>query len=64
MKLERVIERFPAGFDGLRAEARGEGFRLVERLATDWSSGTTRFDREGGTLLAARVGRRSPVSAD
>jgi GNAT superfamily N-acetyltransferase len=28
---------------------------LVERLATDWLSGTTRFDRAGEALLAARV---------
>jgi hypothetical protein len=35
VKPERVIDRLPAGFDALRAEARGEGFRLVERLATD-----------------------------
>jgi GNAT superfamily N-acetyltransferase len=56
VKLERVIERLPAGFDALRAEARGEGYRFVERLATDWSSGTTRFDREGEALLAARLG--------
>jgi GNAT superfamily N-acetyltransferase len=54
-KLERVIERLPPGFDALRAEARGEGYRFVERLATDWISGTTRFDREGEALLAAHL---------
>jgi GNAT superfamily N-acetyltransferase len=55
VKLERVIERLPAGFDALRVEARGEGYRFVERLATDWISGTTRFDREGEALLAAHL---------
>ena len=54
-KLQRVIEELPAGFDALRAEARAEGYLFVERLATDWLSGTTRFDRAGEALLAARV---------
>jgi GNAT superfamily N-acetyltransferase len=54
-KLQRVIEELPAGLDALRAEARAEGYLFVERLATDWMSGTTRFDREGEALLAARV---------
>ena len=53
--LRRVIEELPAGFDALRAEAHAEGYLFVERLATDWLSGTTRFDREGEALLAARV---------
>ena len=54
-KLQRVIEELPAGFDALRAEARAEGYLFVDRLATDWLSGTIRFDREGEALLAARV---------
>ena len=54
-KLQRVIEELPAGFDDLRAEARAEGYLFVERLATDWLSGTTRFDRAGEALLAARA---------
>jgi hypothetical protein len=33
----------PTGFDTLRAEARAEGFRQVERLAADWEAGTTRL---------------------
>jgi GNAT superfamily N-acetyltransferase len=45
----------PAGFDTLRAEARGEGFRQIERLATDWETHTTRFNREGEALLAAHM---------
>ena len=40
-KLQRVIKELPAGFDALRAEARAEGYLFVERLATDWMSGTT-----------------------
>jgi GNAT superfamily N-acetyltransferase len=54
-KLQRVMKELPAGFDDLRAEARAEGYLFVERLATDWLSGTTRFDREGEALLAAHV---------
>ena len=41
------------GFDALRAEARAEGYRFVERLAVDWTSCAMRFDREGEALLAA-----------
>ena len=54
-KLQRMIEELPAGFDALRAEARAEGYRFIERLAGDWVSGTSRFDREGEALLAAHV---------
>ena len=54
-KLQRVMKELPAGFDTLRAEARAAGYLFLERLATDWLSGTTRFDREGEALLAARV---------
>ena len=32
---EIVIEHLPAGFHDLRAEARAEGFRQIERLATE-----------------------------
>src|SRR5262249_31845346 len=54
-KLQHVIQDLPAGFDALRSEARAEGYRFVERLATDWASGTMRFDREAEVLLAARL---------
>jgi GNAT superfamily N-acetyltransferase len=55
LQLERVVDHLPAGFDALRTEARTEGFRQVERLATDWEARTTRFDLDGEALLAARV---------
>jgi GNAT superfamily N-acetyltransferase len=55
IELEPVVDDLPAGFDTLREEARAEGFRQVERLAADWTSRATRFDREGEALLAARV---------
>jgi GNAT superfamily N-acetyltransferase len=55
LELEPVLDALPAGFDALRAEALGEGFRQVERLAAEWEAGTTRFDRPGEALLAARL---------
>ena len=55
IKLEPVIEELPAGFEALRAEARAEGFRQIERLTTDWETRTTRFDRKDEALL-----RRAP----
>jgi GNAT superfamily N-acetyltransferase len=51
--LERVIDDLPAGFGALRAEAHAEGYLFVERLATDWTAGAIRFDRNGEALLAA-----------
>ncbi len=53
--LEPILDDLPAGFDALRAEALAEGFRQIERLAADWEAGTTRFDRDGEALLAARL---------
>jgi GNAT superfamily N-acetyltransferase len=55
LELERVTGELPAGFDMLRAEALAEGFRQIERLAGEWASRMTRFDREGEALLAARL---------
>ncbi len=51
--IEKIDGALPAGFDALREEARGEGFRHLERLAGEWISGTTRFERDGEALLAA-----------
>ena len=55
MRLARVITELPAGFDVLRAEARAEGYRHVDRLADEWRAGTMRFDREGEALIAAHL---------
>jgi hypothetical protein len=55
LELEPVTGDLPAGFETLRAEALAEGFRQIERLAAEWASRTTRFDREGEALLAARL---------
>jgi GNAT superfamily N-acetyltransferase len=55
LELEPVTGDLPAGFEMLRAEALAEGFRQVERFAAEWASRTTRFDRGGEALLAARL---------
>ncbi len=55
LELEPVTGDLPAGFEALRADALAEGFRQVERLVGEWASRTTRFDREGEALLAARL---------
>jgi GNAT superfamily N-acetyltransferase len=56
LALKPVMDRLPAGFDELRAEANAEGYRFVERLAKDWEENAARFDRDGEALLAAYVG--------
>lgn len=48
-----VAETLPAGLPALHAEAQREGFRFLKRLASDWDTGTARFDRPGEALLAA-----------
>jgi GNAT superfamily N-acetyltransferase len=52
VRFQRVIDELPADFDTIRAEARAEGYRFLDRLATDWASGAMRFDRPGEALLA------------
>jgi len=53
VRLVRVTDNLPPGFEQLRDEARAEGYRFLDRLATDWVAGTIRFDRPGEVLLAA-----------
>lgn len=43
----------PVGIEELRAEAAGEGFRFVDKLVSEWHSGTNRFSRPGETFLVA-----------
>ena len=42
-----------AALEGLRAEARREGFRFVERFCDEWRSGVNRFSQAGEALFAA-----------
>jgi hypothetical protein len=53
MRIEPVLEELPAEFDILRAEARAEGHRFLDRLANDWGSGALRFNQPGEALSAA-----------
>ena len=54
-RLERIVAELPAGFDALRAEAQGEGYRHLDRLAEEWNANRLRFDKDGEALLAAWV---------
>jgi len=56
IRLERVFDALPAGFDTLRSEARSGGFGMLDTLAAEWSSEAMRFERPGEMLLAAYVG--------
>ncbi|MGG7566066.1 GNAT family N-acetyltransferase [Rhodovulum sp. DZ06] len=47
------IHALPEGLGALRAAAAAEGFRFLDRLAADWTSGETRFDAPGEALFAA-----------
>jgi GNAT superfamily N-acetyltransferase len=55
IRLEQVVDALPAGFEALRAEARAEGFGMLDTLAAEWLSGAMRFDRPGEMLLVAYV---------
>ena len=52
-RLERVADTLPPFLDGLREEACLNGYRMLDRLTSEWVSGTNRFDRPGEALLAA-----------
>jgi GNAT superfamily N-acetyltransferase len=56
IRIERVIDILPAGFETLRAEARREGHTMIETLAAGWAAGTLRFNQPGEALFAAHVG--------
>lgn len=56
IQIEVIDDTLPEGFEALRADALAEGYRHMERLAMDWVAGTTRFDRDGEALVAARLG--------
>jgi hypothetical protein len=53
VRLQPVVDELPADFDTIRAEARAEVYRFLDRLANDWASGTMRFKRPDKALLAA-----------
>lgn len=56
LRLRVVTGEPPAALEVMRAEARREGHRVLERLAAEWASGTVRFDRGAEALLVAYLG--------
>jgi GNAT superfamily N-acetyltransferase len=56
VRIVQVVENLPPGFETLRDEARAEGYRMLDRLATDWDTGALRFNRPGEALLVAYIG--------
>ncbi|HEY4200247.1 MAG TPA: GNAT family N-acetyltransferase [Devosiaceae bacterium] len=55
MKFTRIETTLP-DINALRADAKTEGHQFIERLVTDWSSGSIRFDKPGEALLGVREG--------
>jgi GNAT superfamily N-acetyltransferase len=53
------IDRLPADFEDLVAEAAGENFPALARMQEAWSAGTNRFDRCGEGLWIVREGERT-----
>ena len=51
-----VKDDLPAGFELLRHAAEGEAFDMLSTLATEWTNGTSRFDRNGEALVAVMDG--------
>jgi GNAT superfamily N-acetyltransferase len=53
IRLQSIIWEFSPGFDALRADARDEGYKHIERLFDEWQSGGTKFDKDDELLLVA-----------
>jgi GNAT superfamily N-acetyltransferase len=55
IRLEQVIAALPADFAAMHAEARAEGFGMLDVLAAEWASGKNRFAGDGEALFAGYV---------
>jgi GNAT superfamily N-acetyltransferase len=55
VQIVRMQGELPEDFERLRAEAAGEEFQHIEKLAAEWASGERRFDGAGEGLFAAFV---------
>lgn len=53
IRLVRVTDALPSGFEALRDEASREGHSMLDTLAREWASGAMRFERPGEMLIAA-----------
>lgn len=49
----RRLAELPPDLEALAAEARGEGFHMLDRLAAEWASGENRFTGPGEALFGA-----------
>jgi len=52
MKTIRIADDLPPEIETLASEARAEGWRHIDRLIAEWSSGAERFDKPGEALFA------------
>ena len=55
VQVSRISELDEVAIAHLLAESQSQGFRLVERLVQDFSTGVNRFDRAGEVLFAASL---------
>jgi GNAT superfamily N-acetyltransferase len=53
IKITRITKLEVDALRGLREESSREGFRFIERLCEDWTSGANRFDAPGEALFLA-----------
>jgi len=53
IRLQSVIWDLPQGLDALRADARAESFKHIDRLFEEWASGENRFEKDDELLLVA-----------
>ena len=62
IRLERVIDALPAGFDALRGEARADGHGMLDTLAVEWTSGATGARTSSfADAVLANDRRKSPI---
>ena len=47
------LHELPPGIERLRADAARQGFRFIERLVSEWTSGTNAFGQPGERMLGA-----------
>jgi GNAT superfamily N-acetyltransferase len=56
IRIEKVENALPPGFELLRHAADGEAYNMLAVLAREWADGTNRFDKPGEALVAAYDG--------
>lgn len=56
LRIEPIVGELPFGLERLKREAAHEGYRFLERLATEWRSKNSRFERDGEALYGVYEG--------